>query len=66
MSEALALSRTDGLLETDRPTLRARQGAGSKSRIVPVHPELQNALASVLEFVDVGDGRIIEVDRSTT
>ena len=65
VSEALALTRADVSLDTDRPTLRVRQGKGRKSRIVPVHPELQNALASVLEFVDVGDGRIIEADRST-
>ena len=65
VSEALALTRADASLDTDRPTLRVRQGKGRKSRIVPVHPELQNALASVLEFVDVGDGRIIEADRST-
>lgn len=65
VSEALALTRADVLLDTDLTTLRVRQGKGRKSRIVPVHPELQNALASVLEFVDVGDGRIIEADRST-
>ena len=53
-------------LDTDRPTLRVRQAKRGKSRIVPVHPELQNALASILEFVDVGDGRIIEVERSTS
>ena len=66
VSEALAPTRADVLLDTDLTTLWVRQGKGRKSRIVPVHPELQNALASVLEFVDVGDGRIIEADRSTT
>ena len=65
VSEALALERADLSLDTDLPTLRVRRGKGGKARVVPVHPELQNALASVLEFVDVGDGRIIDVDRST-
>ncbi len=65
VSEALALTRADLSLDTDRPTLRVRQGKGGKSRIVPVHPELQNALSSVLEFADVGEGPIIEADRST-
>ena len=64
MSEALALTRADLSLETDLPTIRVRNGKGRKARVVPVHPELQNALGSVLEFTDVGDGRIIDVDRS--
>ena len=64
-SEALALERTDLSLNSDLPTLRVRRGKGGKSRVVPVHPELQNSLTSVLEFVDVGDGRITDVDRST-
>ena len=65
VSEALGLERADVLLNSDQPTIRVRQGKGRKSRIVPVHPELHNALTSVLEFVDVGNGRIIEADRST-
>ena len=65
VSEALALERADLSLETDLPTLRVRRGKGGKARVVPVHPELQSALVSVLEFVDVGDGRIIDADRST-
>ena len=66
VSEALGVGEDADLsLDTDLPTLRVRRGKGGKARVVPVHPELQNALASVLEFVNVGDGRIIDVDRST-
>ena len=64
VSEAPALERADLVLSSDRPTLRVRRGKGNKVRVVPVHPELQNALASVLEFADVGDGRVIDVGRS--
>ena len=65
VSEALALERTDLSLHTELPTLRVRHGKGDKARVVPVHPELQSAMVSVLEFADMGDGRIIDVDRST-
>ena len=63
VSEALALS--DLSLDTDQPTLRVRHGKGNRSRIVPVHPELQNALVAVLQFVGVGRGPIIDAHRST-
>ena len=65
VSEAVALEASDLSLETDQPTIRVRMGKGRRSRIVPVHPELQNALSSVLQFVGVGRGPIIGVDRST-
>ena len=60
----MALTRADLSPDTDRPTLRVRNGKGRKSRFVPVDPKLQNVLASVLEFTDVGDGPIIGADRS--
>ena len=44
VSEALALETSDLSLDTDQPTLWVRHGKGNRSRIVPVHPELQNAL----------------------
>ena len=65
VSEALALEAADLSLNSDQPTLRVRQGKGNRSRIVPVHPELLNALVAVLQFADVGRGRLIEVSRST-
>ena len=40
ISEALAVETRDLSLDTDRPTIRVRQGKGSKARIVPVHAEL--------------------------
>ena len=66
VSEALALVASDLSLDSDQPTIRVREGKGGRSRIVPVHPELQVALTAVLQFADVpkGDG-IIGVSRST-
>ena len=65
VSEALALEPADLSLDTDLPTLRVRQGKGRHSRIVPVHPELQNALADVLQFAGMGQGPIVGASRST-
>ena len=65
VSEALALEPADLSLDTDLPTLRVRQGKGRRSRVVPVHPELQNALAAVLQFAGMGRGPILAASRST-
>ena len=65
MSEALDLEAANLSLDLDQPTIRARQGKGGRSRIVPVHPELLNALDAVLQFSQIGRGRIIPVSRST-
>ena len=65
VSEALALEAADLSLNSDQPTLRVRQGKGNRSRIVPVHPELHNALTAELQFADLGRGRVIGVSRST-
>ena len=64
VSEALALQPADLSLDTDLPTIRVRRGKGGRGRIVPVHPELQNALVAVLQFADVSGG-IIGASRST-
>ena len=64
VSEALALEPGDLSLDADRPTLRVRSGKGGKARIVPVHPELQAALIAVLNYADVGRGRIVNASRS--
>ena len=65
VSEALALEPGDLSLDADRPTLRVRSGKGGKARVVPVHPELQTALIAVLNYADVGRGRIVNASRST-
>ena len=65
VSEALALEAADLSLNSDQTTLRVRQGKGNRSRIVPVHPELLNALVAVLQFADVSRSSIIGVSRST-
>lgn len=44
VSEALALTHADLMLQSETPTLRVRSGKGGKSRLVPVHPELANVL----------------------
>ena len=50
VSEALSVRKEDLHIEGDRPTLRVRMGKGGKSRIVPVHPDLQAALSVLLEI----------------
>ena len=65
VSEALALEPRDLSLDTDRPTLRVRNGKGGKARAVPVHAELQAVLTAVLNYADVGRGPIINASRST-
>ena len=65
VSEALALEAADLSLNSDQPTIRVRLGKGYRSRIVPVHPELLNALVAVLQFADLGRGSVIGVSRST-
>ena len=50
VSEALALQAADLSLDSDQPTIRVRSGKGGRSRIVPVHPDLQNALVAILQF----------------
>ena len=66
ISEALAVEARDLSLDTDRPTIRVRQGKGSKARIVPLHAELHAALTSALQFGNVGeDDRLVRTSRST-
>ena len=65
VSEALALEPRDLSLDTDRPTLRVREGKGGKARVVPVHPELQSALIAVLNYAAAGRGKIVNASRST-
>ena len=52
-------------LNSVQPTLLVRQGKGNHSRIVPVHPELLNALTAELQFADLGRGSITGVSRAT-
>ena len=66
ISEALAVEARDLSLDTDRPTIRVRQGKGSKSRIVPVHAELHAALISALQFGNIDHvDRLVRASRST-
>ena len=66
VSESLALEVRDLSLDADLPTIRVRQGKGSKARMVPVHPELHSALASSLQFGNITQGdKLIKASRST-
>ena len=65
VSEALALEKRDLFLDSDRPTLRVRRGKGNKTRVVPLHPELQTALIAATSYGAVGQGRLIAVSRTT-
>ena len=65
VSEAVALEVADLQLDGDRPTLRVRQGKGSKDRIVPVHAELAAAIRQVIDFGNVRRGPLVSTSRST-
>ena len=65
ISEALDVQLSDLTLGVERPTLRVRRGKGGRQRLVPVHPELEAGLRSVMEFGDIGRGPIIGVARTT-
>ena len=66
VSEALALEVGDLSLNVELPTLRVRQGKGRKARIVPVHPELNSALTSALQYGNVSqEAKIVKAARST-
>ncbi len=62
VSEAVALEVADLQLDGDQPTLRVRQGKGSKDRVVPVHPELAAAFRQVIDFGNVAAGGHHEVN----
>ena len=65
VSEALALEKRDLFLDSDRPTLRVRRGKGNKARVVPLHPELQSAFIAATSYGSIGQGRLIDVSRTT-
>ena len=65
ISESLALEARDLRLDTDRSTLRVRDGKGRKSREVPVHPELQSALIAATSYGAVASGPLVVVSRTT-
>ena len=65
VAKALALEPRDLCLDTDRPTVRIREGKGQKSREVPVHPELQAAIIAATSYGAVGGGPLVDVSRTT-
>ncbi len=65
VSEALALEKRDLILDSGRSTLRLLRGKGNKSRLAPLHPELQTALITATSFGAVEQGRFIETSRAT-
>ena len=64
VSEALALAWPDLYLDSDKPTLRVRNGKGGKARMVPVHEELAQAL-TVWRRYGRHVGRLYTETRST-
>ena len=65
VSEALAVEVADLKLDSERPTLTVRQAKGGRTRIVPVHDELNSALSNAIAYGQVRRGRLIQVTRST-
>ena len=65
IAEAMALEVADLSLDAEPPTLRVRAGKGNRSRIVPMHRELQGALRSALSYGSIGQGRLVDVHPST-
>ena len=65
IAEALALGVTDLSLDAEPPTLRVRAGKGNRSRIVPMHRELQGALRSALSYGSISQGKLVDVHPST-
>ena len=64
VSEALALAVEDLQLDGDRPTLRVRQGKGSRDRVVPVHAGLAAAFRQVIDFGNARRGPLVSTTRS--
>lgn len=65
VSEALALEAADLSLDGGKPTLRVRFGKGRRPRLVPVHPELRDALLNALAFGAPRKGRLLPASRFT-
>ena len=66
ISEALAVEARDLSLDSDRPTIRERQGKDGKARIAPVRAELHAALTSAIQFGNIGQlDRLIRASRPT-
>lgn len=65
ISEALDLTAADCRLDPDSPTIRVRKGKGNRTRVVPVHRELLEALSVVLTYGKGGDNRIVQATRQT-
>ena len=65
VSEALALEVSDLSLESHSPTLRVRSGKRRRAQVVPVHPELASAFRMALSYGNVGESRLIDVQRVT-
>ena len=65
ISEALALESQDIFMDDDNPTLVVFNGKGSKSRTVPLHPELRAALRLFMAYSPNPRGQIFRISRST-
>ena len=50
VSEAIKIRPADVSLKASTPEIKVRQGKGKKDRLVPIHPELNRALATFIGF----------------
>ena len=64
VSEALGLRTQDLSLDDEPPVLRVRRGKGRRQRIVPIHPELEQALRVAIQYGNLR-GRMFDIGRST-
>lgn len=65
VSEAVAYEVGDVQLDGEHPTLRVRRGKGHKARVVPLHPELRDAIRNAMSWSDVRTGPLVAVTRKT-
>ena len=65
IAEALTLEVSDLSRDAEPPTLRVRAGKGNRSRVVPMHRELQAALRSALSYGSISQGKLLDVHPST-
>ena len=54
-----------GMRIAEALALRVRAGKGNRSRIVPMHRELQAALRSALSYGSISQGKLVDVHPST-
>jgi len=65
VSGALSVEVSDLKLDSERPTVRIRQGKGGPNRFFPVHDQLSQAFSNAFTYGQVRRGPVVDVTRST-